>query len=140
MTARQIQMEVCALRGVSRDKLINGGNQPKLVAARGEAMARCRDELGMSYPQIGRLFGRHHTTVIHAIAKYRGEPDAAQDDPVLKRAVARQARVIAEQGRVIAAQAKQLEALAGEVGELCAAGLRPSQQELFARGVNADSA
>jgi len=112
VTARQIQMEVCAAHGVSRDLLIDGGNQPKFVAARGEAMNRCRDELGMSAVQIGRLFRRHHTTVLHAIAQYRQRNPAGASHRSL---LVRQARVIAEQGHVIAEQARQIEALAGEV-------------------------
>ena len=35
--------------------------------ARFEAMYRMREELKMSYPQIGRIFDRHHSTVIHGV-------------------------------------------------------------------------
>ena len=129
MTGFQIQAEVAARHGISRDDLVKGGNQAKFVAARGEAMARCRDELGMSYTRIGRLFRRHHTTVIHAIASHGG-PSAAKF--VETAVVARQARTIASQGRVIAEQARRIEALAGEIGDLYASGLRPhGQQDLF---------
>jgi hypothetical protein len=147
MTGRQIQAQVCALHSISLHDLVNGGNQANLVAARSEAMARCRWELGMSYPRIGRLFGRHHTTVIHAIGKYRQGQDRptapniehamirrarvveAAHNPALEHALVRQARVIEWQGRMITEQAKQLEVLAAEVGELCAGG--NGQQELF---------
>jgi hypothetical protein len=136
MTARQIQMEVCATHGITHYMLIKGG-EAKFVQARGEAMVRCHEELGMSYPQIGRLFQRHHTTVIHAIARYsRGPvPDrryTATAPDSLERALVRQARIIASQGRTIADQSKQIEELAGEVEELCAAGMRTTEQrELF---------
>ena len=127
MTVRQIQEEVSAQHGISRDDLVKGGNQARFVAARNEAMARCREELGMSYPRIGQLFRRHHTTVIHAIANHRAERPAN-----LEKAVVRQARIIAGQGRVIAEQAKRIEALSGEVGDLYASGMRAhGQQDLF---------
>jgi hypothetical protein len=137
VTARQIQMEVCTIHQISPEKLINGGNKAEFVAARGEAMARCREELGMSYTHIGRLFRKHHTTVLYAIGKYHekhglnGHPNPDVERS-LERALVKQARVIASQGRVIAEQAKQLEALA-EVGELCArAGMHANgQQQLF---------
>lgn len=46
------------LREPRRDRRTN--------AARKEAMARCR-RLGLSYPAIGRIFDRHHTTVMAAV-------------------------------------------------------------------------
>lgn len=38
-----------------------------VVRARHIAMTIVRDKLGMSYPQIGELFGRDHTTVLTAV-------------------------------------------------------------------------
>jgi chromosomal replication initiation ATPase DnaA len=41
-----------------------------IVAARREAMARIRLDLGWSYQRIGALFARHHTTVLHHVRTY----------------------------------------------------------------------
>lgn len=41
------------------------------VRPRHSAMYRCRRELGMSYPAIGRVFHRDHTTVMHAVEKIK---------------------------------------------------------------------
>jgi chromosomal replication initiation ATPase DnaA len=41
----------------------------KYHIARYRAMRRLRDDLGLSYPQIGRLLHRDHTTIMEALAK-----------------------------------------------------------------------
>lgn len=47
-----------------------GGKARSCVAARAEAMAIVRRELGMSYPQIGRAFGGfNHTSVIYLVKR-----------------------------------------------------------------------
>lgn len=42
-----------------------------VVNARHEAMSALHDQ-GMTYPQIGRFFGRDHTTVMHGVKRWRG--------------------------------------------------------------------
>ena len=46
--------------------------------ARDAAMAHFRRELDMSTPDIGRLFGRHHTTVVRALERVRGRESLAE--------------------------------------------------------------
>lgn len=114
MTARQITLEVCTARNVSKDAVMRPGRTPDLVAARAEIMARCRDELQMTLPQIGRLFRKHHTTVLHAIEQHRRKAAAApvETDMLL------QARRIATRARSLADQACQIETLALEIARL----------------------
>jgi chromosomal replication initiation ATPase DnaA len=40
-----------------------------LVSARIDAIKRIRAELGLSMPNIGRVFGLHHTTILHALRR-----------------------------------------------------------------------
>ena len=42
-----------------------------VALARQTAMRIIRSETGLSYPAIGDIFGRHHSTVIHACRKFR---------------------------------------------------------------------
>jgi len=48
-------------------ELLGRSRRQPLAHARQVAMYLCRELTDMSYPQIGRLFDRHHTTVIHAV-------------------------------------------------------------------------
>ncbi|MGM0645331.1 MAG: DnaA ATPase domain-containing protein [Thermodesulfobacteriota bacterium] len=62
IVATHFNISVEDLRGNSRMRAITS---PRQIA-----MALCRSELGLSYPQIGRLFGgRDHTTIMHGIKK-----------------------------------------------------------------------
>ena len=60
-----------ALRlGVRQADLLGPSRKQEHVFARQAAMYLCRNGLGLSYPELGRLFGgRDHATVIHGIRK-----------------------------------------------------------------------
>lgn len=55
------------------EELISPRRFAHLVRARQRAMWRIRQATGWSYPKIGRLFGRDHTTVMHAVDKINAE-------------------------------------------------------------------
>jgi chromosomal replication initiation ATPase DnaA len=65
----QIKMDVCRDAGITLRLLLVGDGlrgqrsrltqRPRLLAA-----SRMRNELGMSYPEIGEALNRHHTTII----------------------------------------------------------------------------
>ena len=56
-----------ALRhGLTRHDLIGPRRIAKIMNARKECYVLLRSR-GMSYPQIGRIFNRHHTTIIDAM-------------------------------------------------------------------------
>ncbi|MER9164381.1 helix-turn-helix domain-containing protein [Mesorhizobium sp. M0715] len=67
--------------GISARRLLGRGMNKQLVEARFDAMATAyvaRPDL--SLPALGRLFGRDHTTILHAVRKagvYRGARKAA---------------------------------------------------------------
>lgn len=57
--------------GISKAEIMGDSRRADVAAARQLAFAKCR-EMGMSYPAIGRGFGRDHTTVMHGVRKHRG--------------------------------------------------------------------
>lgn len=71
--ARTIIAEVAAEHQVTPADLIGHCRKPGYVKPRHIAMARIRNELGYSYPQIGKLFNRDHSSVIWAVRGGRKE-------------------------------------------------------------------
>jgi chromosomal replication initiator protein len=69
ITALSIIERAAAKHGVETEFLRQDRRDAATVAARHDAMQRIRRELGWSYPRIGRLFNRDHTTVMHACGK-----------------------------------------------------------------------
>lgn len=65
---RQIQNEEAERAGLSVAEMLGPCRQPRYVGARNRAIFRA-SELGLSTTQIGRLFNRHHTTVLHALGR-----------------------------------------------------------------------
>jgi hypothetical protein len=63
---KQIIAEVAKETGVSVADILGPRRLAPIAAARRIAMQRIRNELGYSYPQIGRMFGRDHSTAIWA--------------------------------------------------------------------------
>lgn len=119
MTAHQIIAEVYSSRGIARDRIRSTSREPHLVAARDEAMGRIRHELGVTYPRIGQMFGRHHSTVIHSVRKWMAaagfDVQGRHAQETDHQALVRQARFIHSQAKIIAEQARQLEGLAQQL-------------------------
>lgn len=65
-TAREIIAEVCSEHGVRVSEVLGPRRYGYLIKPRHAAMKRIRDELGYSYPLIGRIFARDHATIIWA--------------------------------------------------------------------------
>jgi chromosomal replication initiator protein len=62
--ARRFNLEVKVILGNKRLK--------EVVLARQLAMYLCREELGLSYPALGKLFGgKDHSTVLHSVKKIK---------------------------------------------------------------------
>lgn len=53
--------------GFEADDLVGRSRTGGLVRARHLAMAVARSTLGRSYPELGRAFGRDHTSVVTAV-------------------------------------------------------------------------
>lgn len=50
--------------------MLGRSQSPRVVAARQELWATLRCCLRMSYPEIGRLTSRDHTTVMHGVRRH----------------------------------------------------------------------
>lgn len=77
-TLAEIVAEVAALHGVTVEELMSPSRETRLVLARWEAMWRMSQVYWghkslprYSSQQIGRFFGRDHSTVLHGVRKYR---------------------------------------------------------------------
>lgn len=67
---RQIAELVCMWYGVTIDQLRGQSRMDVCVHPRQCAMYWMRRAGGWSYPQIGRFFGRDHTTVLHGVREH----------------------------------------------------------------------
>ncbi len=105
-TWKDIQSEVAFEYSMSRQALLYKGSSKGKVAARREAMHRCRVELGMSFPDIGRAFNMHHTTVMHHIGSVR---------PVARLSLSELRAVVRQQAGIIDAQTKHIAALSASL-------------------------
>jgi hypothetical protein len=78
--------DVCRRRRVTREDLCGRGRTKAVSLARHEVWWRLRHnpEAAYSFEEIGRLFGRHHATVIQGIRAHdrrlRGDGDPAAAD------------------------------------------------------------
>lgn len=63
---------VCDLYGATEARLKGRGRTQDITVPRQVAMSALRDLSGMSYAKIGAVFGRDHTTAIHACARFPG--------------------------------------------------------------------
>lgn len=74
--ARQIIMEVAIAHGVSYEDILGRSRERHLVAARHEAIYEVRKRRPhLSLPQIGRIFKRDHTTILHALRQMERQED-----------------------------------------------------------------
>jgi chromosomal replication initiator protein len=54
---------------ISPDEIYSQSRAQAIALARQIAMYLCREQTGLSLPKIGEIFGRDHTTVMHANKK-----------------------------------------------------------------------
>ncbi len=73
--------DVCARRGVTRVELCGHRRSQAIAAARHELwwLMREHPERYYSYPEIARLFSKHHTTVREGVAAHRRRHPPAQE-------------------------------------------------------------
>jgi chromosomal replication initiator protein len=64
-----IQSAVCSHFGIELPELLSKDRHKSLAFARQLAMYLCRTILQLSYPELGRAFGRDHTTCLAACRK-----------------------------------------------------------------------
>jgi Bacterial dnaA protein helix-turn-helix len=68
LPVKAIKAQVATHFNVRLDWMASTRRWPSAARPRMVAMFLCRRLLALSYPEIGRAFGRHHTTVMHAVA------------------------------------------------------------------------
>lgn len=73
--------------GVDRGRLAGTRGDETLATARQVAMYCIRCVTDLSYPQIGRLFNRNHSTVMHACRRIGEVVDEAAGADAISRAV-----------------------------------------------------
>ena len=66
---RMIIAQVCDRHGVAVEEVMGRSRFKRVCTARKEAYAMLREER-LSYPTIGRMFGRDHTTVVDGVQRY----------------------------------------------------------------------
>lgn len=85
----EIQRAVAAHYGLSRAELLGRDHARRVAHPRQVAMYLARDLTAASYPLIGRLFRRDHTTVLHAERAVRGRIAHSTGDELAVLALAR---------------------------------------------------
>ncbi|GEM_PF-6987605 len=83
--------------GVSVDDLLEPSRQRRFTQARNVAYWLARELTGLSYPALGRAFGRHHTSVLSGYRRVAHDPVA--------QARARRAKALIEGHAEVAAEA-----------------------------------
>jgi len=69
--AMAIVCEVAEAHGLTPRDLLGRSRMRPITRARMTAYAEIRDRLGYSYPEIGMIFGRDHTTILHGVRQAR---------------------------------------------------------------------
>ncbi len=76
--------EVCAAHHVTLGQVCGRARHMSIAQARHAVWTIVRIRFGLSYPEIGELFGVDHTTVMQGVRKARPRVDAAQARAVMR--------------------------------------------------------
>ena len=82
MRVKDILAEECEASGISVERALSHSREQELLWLRYRVFWRARRETTASYPQIGRVMKRDHTTVINGERRYQ----AVLDGQVYRRA------------------------------------------------------
>jgi chromosomal replication initiator protein len=77
VAAAQIVEEVAEKHGMTPTQMLKAQGNPPIWDAKAEAFWRMYHQTHLSYPGIGRLYGRDHTTVQNAVRRHQKALDAA---------------------------------------------------------------
>jgi len=77
---------ICRARGVTRDELCGRRRTKSVALARHELWWQLRNhpDLSFSYQEIGQIFGRDHSSVLHGVRAYQRATRAGLARPPLK--------------------------------------------------------
>lgn len=113
ITIAQIKAGVCSHYGIERRHI--DSTSRKYAHPRQMAMHLSRMMTTRSLPYIGSQFGRHHTTVLHAILKIKADPERMEEAKMLadmlgieRTALASQVKAEIEACRAVAQFARDL--------------------------------
>ena len=67
--ATRVIQEIALASKLQVSDLLGPRRKKPIFLARAAAMKICKDELDMSFPEIGRAFNRDHTSVMHAVKR-----------------------------------------------------------------------
>ncbi len=73
LNAKEIIRVAAAYFEVPQEELLGRKRWPESVRRRNAVILTCR-ALGMSLPEIGKIFKRHHTTILHAVTVGAQDP------------------------------------------------------------------
>lgn len=76
--AQQILTQICKKHDLKVSDLIGKSRKAEIVAARHEAMYLLHRNTNLTKVAIGELFGRDHSTVLSALAKFTPIPRSAE--------------------------------------------------------------
>ena len=65
--------EVCRTHHVTRDEITGRSRSRSVSFARQDLWWRLREAHGYSYVELGRLFARNHTTVLHGTRRWESQ-------------------------------------------------------------------
>jgi chromosomal replication initiation ATPase DnaA len=68
-----LAQRVADARHVPLERMLHGDRHKTAASARREFWNTLRDTLGLSYPELGRLTGHDHTTVMHGVKVRQAE-------------------------------------------------------------------
>lgn len=66
MTDNEILIKFCVKYEVQKDELLSTKRYKRLVYIRTAISKKLREQ-GWSYPRIGKLLNRHHTSIMHLL-------------------------------------------------------------------------
>jgi chromosomal replication initiator protein len=69
LSTDDIQRAVCNYFSLQSSALLSSDRHKTVAFARHVAMYLCKQRLPMSFPEVGRAFGKDHTTVMSAVRK-----------------------------------------------------------------------
>ena len=81
---KKILFEVCEKHDVQPDDIVGPSREDKLIIARQDFIWRCREETNASFPRIGHVLNRDHSTMVyhyHYVRALRcaGQPHAKRN-------------------------------------------------------------
>ena len=67
---KKIIQEVGEVHGLTKNQIFSVSRKKHIIAARHEVMYRVRNEVGMSYIEMGIYFNKDHTTILNSVYKH----------------------------------------------------------------------